>query len=123
MIKAYASFHETTLINTELIKKFFKKNLFDQFTADFLPDEDCGGSSKSREKVESKSEKNLFIWCVLFNQFELSKLFWSGIHDVRKLYYFLLINQVNVLFQPESNCVRIIGLTYFESFCWKIRSF
>ncbi len=85
MIKAYASYHETTIIDTYLITKFFKKNLFDQFNVGYLPDDSC---KNGKEKV-LHPEKNLFIWCVLFNEIELAKIFWSTIQDVTELFIFI----------------------------------
>ncbi len=78
MEKAYANFHDDTLIDCDLIKRFFKKNLFDQFDPYFLPKTNyC--KENSRVRVE-KPEENLFIWCVLFNQVEIAKLFWCTGH-------------------------------------------
>jgi hypothetical protein len=120
LIKDYASYHETTMIDTYLIKKFFKKNLFDKFNVEFLPNDAC--SKNGKEKI-SDPEKNLFIWCVLFNEIELAKLFWSTIQDVIEFFIFissqLLI--IEILFHVASNQFCLISIAYFESFCWKIR--
>jgi hypothetical protein len=74
MHKTYADFDENCPVNSDIIKKFFEKRLFDRFNTYFLPDV----YSKTNGKTLVKhAEQNLFIWCVLFNQPELAKLFWS----------------------------------------------
>ena len=79
LTKAYASFQEDTHVDVKLIRKFFTKNLFDQFDPFFLPERlPCENIKQS----VPYPEHNLFIWCVLFNQFELAKVFWSIARDV-----------------------------------------
>ena len=72
LTKANANFQENTPITIDLIKKFFRKNLFDQFNPYFLPE----NITENSKNLVKNPEHNLFIWCVLFNNVEIAKLFW-----------------------------------------------
>ena len=74
MHKTYSNFFESTPINSDCIRGFFQKHVFDSFNPYFLPDNYSKENAKTYVKY---AEQNLFIWCVLFNQVEIAKLFWS----------------------------------------------
>lgn len=71
------------MINSDIIKKFFNKHVFEKFNAFFLPENYLKENGKSLVK---SVELNLFIWCVLFNQLEIAKIFWS-LGEVYKISY------------------------------------
>ena len=76
--KVFTDFGDNSSINSDIIKKFFTRHIFEKFNAYFLPENYCKENAKSLVKYP---EQNLFIWCVLFNQVEIAKIFWS-INDV-----------------------------------------
>lgn len=85
MHKVNANFDDYTRINSECIKDFFRKHIFEKFNPFFLPDNYCEKNSKVPVIYP---EQNLFIWCILFNESEIAKLFWyTGEVDIKMNIY------------------------------------
>jgi hypothetical protein len=74
LAKVSIDFNDNSTITSDIIKKFFKAHLFEKFNPYFLPENYCKENGRTFVK---HAEQNLFIWCVLFNQIEIAKLFWS----------------------------------------------